>query len=145
MIGFDEACAIVAGAARPLGTVTLPIGEAHGHVLAADVVAAIDSPRRDVSAMDGYAVREADLVTLPARLRIIGESFAGQAELPKVGAGDCARIFTGAAVPAGADRIVIQEIVVRDGDCAVFAEVPGPARNIRSKFPLKLSENGKSL
>ena len=66
----------------------------------------IDSPRADVSAMDGYAVRTEDLHELPASLKIIGESFAGAGWQGTVEAGTCARIFTGAPVPAGADRIV---------------------------------------
>ncbi len=132
MISFDEAVAIFAAHARPLRIETLPVGEAADRVLATDVVAAIDSPRRDVSAMDGYAVRSADLADLPARLTLVGESFAGQADLPKVTPGTCARIFTGGAVPAGADRVVVQEVVRRDGDDAIFDSPPGPSRHIRN-------------
>jgi molybdopterin molybdotransferase len=77
MISFDEAIDRVRAAALPLGTEIVGIDVAAGRVLAAPVVARIPSPRRDVSAMDGYAVREADLSSFPARLRIVGESFAG--------------------------------------------------------------------
>jgi molybdopterin molybdotransferase len=130
MIGFDEAAAIVAEAGRPLGVETVSLDHAAGRVLAADVVARIDSPRRDVSAMDGYAVREAEL---PARLRVVGESFAGQAQRLQVGAGECARIFTGAALPPGTDRVVIQEVVRREGEWAIFEQPIGPARHIRKQ------------
>ncbi|MDP9424067.1 MAG: molybdopterin molybdotransferase MoeA [Pseudomonadota bacterium] len=140
MISFDEAAAIVASVARPLGTETLSLEKAAGRVLASDVDAMIDSPRRDVSAMDGYAVRDSDLARLPARLRVVGESFAGQVEVPSIGPGECVRIFTGGAVPDGADRIVIQEVVRRDEDWAIFDQKFGPARHIRpraSDFPVE--------
>jgi molybdopterin molybdotransferase len=82
--------------------------------------------------MDGYAVCEADLANRPASLRMSGESFPGQ--LPRaIEAGECARIFTGAPVPEGADRVVIQEIVRREGDWAVFERYTGEARHIRAR------------
>jgi len=133
VISFDEAAAIVARVARPLGTETLPLERAAGRVLASDVAAMIDAPRRDVSAMDGYAVRDSDLDELPARLRVVGESFAGQPQVPKIGSGECARIFTGGTVPEGADRVVIQEMVRRDEEWAIFEQQPGPARHIRRR------------
>jgi molybdopterin molybdotransferase len=132
LISFDEALAVVAAAAGPLGTEVVMLDRAAGRVLAADIIAALDSPRADVSAMDGYAVRDADLARLPLSLRIIGESFPG-AEPLAIAAGECARIFTGAPVPAGADRVVIQEIVRRDGDLAIFDRQPGSTRHIRNR------------
>ncbi len=77
MISFDEAIELIRSFAKPLGTETVPLAHAAGRVLAQPVVARIDSPRADVSAMDGYAVRTEDLHELPASLKIIGESFAG--------------------------------------------------------------------
>jgi molybdopterin molybdotransferase len=133
MISFDEALAIVGNAAQPLGTETVPLRDAAGRVLASAVVAAIDSPRADVSAMDGYAVREADLASLPVRLRVIGESFPGNAWQGTVATGSCVRIFTGAPVPAGADRIIIQELVSRDGDVARIDSRPTDATWIRQR------------
>lgn len=129
MIGFDEALALVAEAAKPLGTEWVPLADAKGRLLAAPVAALVDSPRSDVSAMDGYAVREADL---PGRLAVIGESFPG-GEAGAVAAGQCVRIFTGAPMPEGADRVVIQEIVRREAATAIIEEAPGPARHIRSR------------
>jgi molybdopterin molybdotransferase len=129
VIGFDEAAALVAEAAQPLGTERISLGEARGRVLAAPVTALVDSPPCDVSAMDGYAVRDADL---PGRLAIAGESFPGYPYQQPLGAGQCVRVFTGGAVPPGADRVVIQEEVARDGDTAQF-ESPGPARHIRAR------------
>jgi molybdopterin molybdotransferase len=133
MIGFDEAVERVRAAARPLGTETVAIDEAAGRVLAMAVVARIASPRSHVSAMDGYAVRESDLETLPARLRVVGESFAGAGWEGTAAAGECIRIFTGAPVPAGADRVVIQENVRREGDLAIIEVHPGKARHVRER------------
>ena len=132
MISFDQAATIVADAATPLGGERVSIGDAHRRVLAEPVVARVDSPPADVSAMDGYAVREKDLLSLPARLRLIGQSFAGLGFQGSVSPGNCARIFTGAPVPEGADRVVIQEMVRREGDIAVIDDHPGAARHIRS-------------
>lgn len=132
MISFDEAVAIVRSAAQPLGTEAIALDQAAGRVLAKNVVAAIDSPRADVSAMDGYALREADLASLPARLPVSGESFPGQLP-PAISPGKCARIFTGAPMPPRADRVVIQEIVRREAEWAIFEREPGPARHIRSR------------
>ncbi|HEX8620929.1 MAG TPA: molybdopterin molybdotransferase MoeA [Allosphingosinicella sp.] len=128
MISFDEAVRRVAEAARPLGGEPLLLGRAAGRVLAAPVLARVDSPPADCSAMDGYAVREADL---PGPLRLIGESFPGAGFGGAVEPGTCVRIFTGAPVPAGADRVVIQEMAVRTGDEVTVANVQGAARHIR--------------
>src|SRR5256885_4540306 len=132
MIGFDEASGIIAGLSERMPSEPVPIDRAAGRVLAADVIAALDSPRFDVSSMDGYAVREADLARLPVQLPVVGASYPGQAELPAVAGGECVRIFTGAAVPAGLDRVVIQEIVRQDGDTAVFEQELGLLRHIRA-------------
>jgi molybdopterin molybdotransferase len=131
MISFDEAVERIRSIAKPLGSETVSLGDAAGRVLAVPVVARIDSPRTDVSAMDGYAVREEDLASLPVRLSMTGESFAGAGWHGTVASGMCARIFTGAPVPAGADRVIMQENVRREGNCAIVYEHPGPARHIR--------------
>lgn len=128
MISFDEAFARVAEAARPLERERVPLEAAHGRVLAAPVVAAVDSPPANVSAMDGYAAREADL---GAPLRLIGESFPGAGFGGTVGAGECVRIFTGAPVPSGADRVIVQEIVRRDGDIVRVTGSFSASRHIR--------------
>ena len=133
MISFDEAVELVHRTAAPLGTESVPLDLAAGRVLAAPVVARVESPRSDVSAMDGYAVREADLAALPTRLRLAGESFAGGGWEGAIGPGECVRIFTGAPMPGGAERVVIQENVERDGDVAVIAAHPGKARHVRAR------------
>jgi molybdopterin molybdotransferase len=128
VIDFDEALALVAQAARPLGAEMVTLAEAKGRVLAAPVIAMVDSPPADVSAMDGYAVRDADL---PGRLEVAGESFPGGGA-GALGPSQCIRIFTGGPVPEGAGRVVIQEDVTREGGIASFGE-PGSARHIRKR------------
>jgi molybdopterin molybdotransferase len=133
MISFDEAIELIRSIAEPLGTETVAVAAAAGRVLARAVAAQIDSPRADVSAMDGYALLESDLATLPASLKVIGESFAGAAWTGTLAPGTCARIFTGAPVPSGADRVVIQENVRREGGLAIINEHPGSAAHIRTR------------
>ncbi len=131
MISFDEAVELIAANAGPLSAQWLPLEQAHGRTLAAPVEAQVRSPPCDASAMDGYAVRDADLAQLPAALKIVGESFAGSPCDRPVEAGECVRIFTGAAVPGGADRVVIQEVVERRGPEAHFSKAVTAARHIR--------------
>lgn len=131
MISFDEAVALVANNAAPLASETVPLDEAHGRTLAAPVVAQVRSPPFDASTMDGYALREGDLAELPATLRIIGESYAGSRFDQRLGAGECVRIFTGAAIPPGADRVVLQEMVERCGAEARFEQPLSPVHHVR--------------
>ncbi|WP_444923709.1 molybdopterin molybdotransferase MoeA [Microbulbifer sp. DLAB2-AF] len=92
------------------GTETLPLAQAAGRVLAEDVISTVNLPPCDNSAMDGYALRFEDLASgLP--LELIGKSFAGAPFDGVVNPGTCVRIMTGAAVPAGADTVVMQENV----------------------------------
>lgn len=133
MISFDEALELVRSVARPVGTEVLPLAKAAGRVLARPVAARIDSPRSDVSSMDGYAVRERDLTHFPISLRIGGESFAGSAPPASLTPGTCARIFTGAPLPPGADRVIVQENVRREGNTAIIDAPPGVACHIRSR------------
>lgn len=130
LLPLDGALDIIRALAHPLAPETVSITAAHDRTLASPVIAAIASPRADSSAMDGYAVRDSDVVKLPARLHVRGESFAGTAEPPALGAGDAVRIFTGAPVPLGADRVVIQESCSRVGNTVTVLKV-GSGRNIR--------------
>lgn len=109
---------------------TVPLAEAAGRVLAEPVKAARNQPPFRASSMDGYALRADDL-RAHARLKVIGESPAGGRFEGIVQAGEAVRIFTGGAVPDGADRVVIQENVRREGDIAILNEAPGEALNIR--------------
>lgn len=133
MIGFEEAVELVRSAGKPLGTESVALAEAAGRVLAERVVAFIDAPRSNVSSMDGYAVRDDDLEVLPAQLEVRGKSFAGASWGSPVEPGTCIRIFTGAPVPAGADRIIMQEYVRAQGNRAIIEEAPGPSRFIRAR------------
>ncbi len=129
---FDEAVAALCAVAQPIGAETVPFAEAAGRRLAEALSARTDSPSRDLSSMDGYAVRESDLVVLPASLPVAGEFFAGHAGgLAPLEPGTCVRIFTGAPLPHGADRVVVQENVRRDGAFAHFERPHGEARFIR--------------
>ncbi len=132
MIDFDTALALVLNEARPLPCETVAIDAAGDRILATDLKARGDAPRTAVSAMDGYAVRDADMATLPARLPVAAVAFAGRADVPVLPAGACVRVFTGGPTPHGADRVVVQEIVGRNGDEALFEVPPGPARHIRA-------------
>ena len=108
------------------------IRQALDRVLAADVIAPLDVPAHDNSAMDGYAVRHADLaVAGESRLQIIGSAFAGRPFVGTLGAGAAVRIMTGAVVPAGADTIVIQEVVRIEGDVVVIPSGQRLGQNLR--------------
>lgn len=94
-----------------LETEKISLTQAFGRTLAEDVAATRTQPPFPASAMDGYAVRAADIANTPCRLDLIGESAAGHGFDGMVGKGQAVRIFTGAPVPEGADTIVIQENV----------------------------------
>jgi molybdopterin molybdotransferase len=93
----------------PLETERVALDRGRGRVLAEDLAARLTQPPFDASAMDGYAVRAQDVVTLPVKLKLIGQAAAGSRFEGRVGRGEAVRIFTGAPVPDGADAIVIQE------------------------------------
>jgi molybdopterin molybdotransferase len=121
---------IVAGFA-PLSMEQVSISDGLGRVLAEDVASRLTQPWADVSAMDGYAARAADVAKLPVDLKVIGESAAGSGFKGKVGPGEAARIFTGAPVPEGADTIVIQEDTNANGDTVSIREASGKGKFVR--------------
>lgn len=131
MISFDDAAALIRRISQPLPMELVPLDRAAGRVLARPVVAAYTAPAFPISAMDGYAVREADLTHAPVKLPVAGESFAGQPFGRRAGAGTCVRIFTGAVVPPGFDRVVIQENVGQSNGLAFFDRIPAGSRHIR--------------
>lgn len=127
-----EALATVLSGAEPIAAETLPLAACAGRVLAGDIVANRSQPPFPASAMDGYAVRAADIATVPARLTVIGEAAAGRGFSGSVSAGEAVRIFTGAPVPEGADTILIQEDAQRLDGGAITAQAAVPAgRHIR--------------
>ena len=109
LVPADEALAMVLSNAVPAATESLTLKDAANRVLAEDLVSRRTQPPFDASAMDGYAVRAADLTSMPVTLNVIGESAAGHPFDGTVSTGEAARIFTGAIVPGGADTIIIQE------------------------------------
>lgn len=131
MISFDEAIALIARAVHPLGHEEVPLGEAAGRVLAQPLSARSAAPRQAVAAMDGYAVVDA-ATRAGLDLTVIGESRAGQGFAGTVAPGQAVRIFTGAPMPDGADRCIMQEYAARDGDRVRFAEGYGPAWHVRA-------------
>jgi len=108
-LSVAEALTRVTRGLAPLETERVELKDACGRVLAEDVAAILTQPPFDASAMDGYAVRAADVAALPVTLRLAGRSAAGAGFRGKVGPGEAVRIFTGAPVPEGADLVVIQE------------------------------------
>jgi molybdopterin molybdotransferase len=128
---YEDALAVLLGHARPVAKrERVALHDALGRVLAAPVASPIDVPGWDNSAMDGYAVRSADLAGERPRLQIaqrIPAGVAGEALAP----GSAARIFTGAPLPPGADTVVIQEVCERDGDTVTIREAPNAGANIR--------------
>lgn len=108
-VSLDDALGAVLTRAPALPAEDVPLGDAVGRVLAGDVAAREDRPVAPESAMDGYAVRAADTRGAPVTLRLAGESRAGTPLEYELGAGDAARISTGALLPAGTDAVVRQE------------------------------------
>lgn len=121
MISVDEALEHLFSLISPLGAEMVPLQEAAGRVLAEPAVARRDQPPFAASAMDGYALRGAE-ARPGAAFEVIGESAAGHGHGGSIGPGQAVRIFTGAPVPEGADRVVMQEDVTRDGDRIILGD-----------------------
>ena len=109
----------------------VPVREALGRVLAEDIVPAINVPAHDNSAMDGYAVRFSDLESGETLLREVGSAFAGRVFRGSLGKGECVRVMTGAVMPTGADTVVVQEVIRRDGERVVIPKGQKKAQNVR--------------
>ena len=132
LIPVDEAKERILKGATALPRENVPLHHCAGRVLAADIKAKRDQPPFPASAMDGYAVRFADVETAPSRLKVIGVAPAGRGFQGTVKPGEAVRIFTGAPVPRGADTVVIQENT-EAGDGHVSVNVPAQrvAQHIR--------------
>ncbi|MEM7191318.1 MAG: gephyrin-like molybdotransferase Glp [Pseudomonadota bacterium] len=122
LITVSDALGLLEEGLTPLGAEQVPLSQAHGRVLAEDLSARLTQPPFDASAMDGYAVRGADVAVLPASLEVIGESAAGAGFAGVLAPLQAVRIFTGAPVPAGADTVVIQEETEVAGNSLVVKE-----------------------
>jgi len=130
LLPVAEAQARLLAMAKPLPDVETPLSQACGRWTMRDVAARRSQPAADLSAMDGYAIRFADL---PGPWRVVGESAAGAPFSGSVGAGEATRIYTGAAMPHGADTVLVQEDAARDGDAlALTGDGPGTCgRHVR--------------
>ncbi|UWR70164.1 molybdopterin molybdotransferase MoeA [Phaeobacter inhibens] len=132
MISVSDALNTLLDLVAPLEVETVPLRAAAGRVLAEPVSANRDQPPFAASAMDGYAMKAAE-VERDAMFKVIGESAAGHGFEGRVGPGQAVRIFTGAPVPDGADFVVIQEDTSVTGSLLTITDHPGPGHNIRAK------------
>jgi molybdopterin molybdotransferase len=133
LLSVDEALDILLAGARPVTEIEeVPTLEATGRVLARAQASTMDVPPMDNSAMDGYAVRLADVEAPGARLRVVQRIPAGAVGKP-LEPGTAARIFTGAPIPPGADAIVMQEFCATDGEHVIVKKVPQPEEWIRRR------------
>ncbi|MCI2398778.1 gephyrin-like molybdotransferase Glp [Aliiroseovarius subalbicans] len=130
MIPVAQALAHVFDLVAPLGTEVVPLAQAAGRTLARPATASRNQPPFPASAMDGYALNgvEADP---EAQFKVVGESAAGHGFDGRVGPGQCVRIFTGAPVPEGATRVIIQEDVDRQGDLITLGRDLSPGPHVR--------------
>jgi molybdopterin molybdotransferase len=132
-LSVEEAIAHILNGVIPLDSEQSHLIDAHGRILASDVAARLTQPPFAASAMDGYAVRLADITTLPATLAVVGEAAAGSGYQATLNPGEAVRILTGAPVPPGCNAIVIQENANRAGPVLTIREgCPDPA-HIRPK------------
>lgn len=133
MISVAEARSLLLAGIEPLPPRRVALGDACGHVLAETVLAHENVPRFANSAMDGYAVRTADITAVPVRLRVTGTVAAGDAPGPGLAPGEAMRIMTGAPLPFGADAVCpVERAVAENGGATVFiGEQSAPGTNVR--------------
>jgi molybdopterin molybdotransferase len=129
VIQIEEARAIIAAKTQCREMIQVPLKEALGYVLACDVLADDDYPSADRSMMDGYAIAEAQSA---GRFRVIGEIAASDVPKQALGSGEAMRIFTGAILPEGTGKVVMQELCHNDGDFVIIPDLP-PDTYIRKK------------
>ena len=133
MISVEKALERITANILPVEAETVPLLEADRRTLAEDVHALTTQPPFHASAMDGYAVRAADVLNIPSTLTVIGESAAGHGFAGRVEQGQAVRIFTGAPVPLGADAVVIQENTKRAGTELIVCSAPPEAGHLRRR------------
>lgn len=131
LIPVEEARARILDALAPVPAETIGLDRAVGRVLAADATARRTQPPGALSAMDGYALRAADVAQVPVRLEVIGEAAAGSAFAGRIEPGQAVRIFTGAPLPAGADAVVIQEDTTGENGWVEVHATVAPGRHVR--------------
>ena len=133
LLPVEEALTRILDGVKPLAMETIKLNQARGRVLAQSIKARRDQPPFAASAMDGYAVRFADVAVLPATLKLAGTSAAGHAYKGTLKPGQAIRILTGAPLPKGADTIVIQENTTRLAGVILVNEATPFAKNIRKR------------
>jgi molybdopterin molybdotransferase len=147
----DKAIEAIKACLTPISQAeAVPVREALGRILAQEIVPDINVPAHDNSAMDGYAVRSSDLADKETTLEEIGVALAGKPLRGAVGAGQCARVMTGAVMPQGTDAVVIQEVVKRDGKRIVVPPGQKKGQNVRYagedlKIGVPVLKSGKHL
>ena len=146
LLSVSEALArVLATAPTPLEEEWVPLAQARGRTLRRNLDARRTQPPVAVSAMDGYALRAADIERAPASLRLVGSSAAGRAFEGRVAPGEAVRIFTGAPVPEGADTILMQENAATGRDGTVTALQAEPlGRHVR-RAGLDFAEGERGL
>ena len=157
MLELEDAIGRILAAIPSGGPELIPLSAAHGRVLLETVVAPIDLPPFDNSAMDGYAVRARDTAGAsrdnPVRLKLAGKIAAGETAAAIVEPGCALRIFTGSPMPAGADSVVMQEDTMTDAEDPDYVSVLEPTRaweNVRLRGEdvragSKVIDHGQSL
>ena len=133
MIPVSKAIKMVARESGVLGTETVPLSSSVGRVLAENIIADGDMPPFDRSQMDGYALRERDVRSVPATLTIVGESAAGRGWHKRLGRGESVRIMTGAPVPLGADAVQKVELARESNGSVEIIEPTAKGRYIVKK------------
>jgi molybdopterin molybdotransferase len=133
MLSVEDARVRILSGLAPVPVEWVALAQAWGRVLAHDIAARVPVPPADVSQMDGYAVRAADVAHPPATLRVIGAAPAGHPFAGTVAPGEAVRLFTGSVVPAGADAVIAQEDAAREGDLVRLAETARPGKFIRPR------------
>ena len=132
LLDVDEALRAILSHVPPVTAETVALHAAVGCVLAEPLIARHDQPPFNASAMDGYAMRAAD-VAEGAWLKVPGTSQAGASFAGSVGRGEAVRIFTGAPVPVGADTVIMQEEAVPEGDRVRFTAPARPGHSVRPR------------
>ncbi|PHR60364.1 MAG: molybdopterin molybdenumtransferase MoeA [Robiginitomaculum sp.] len=131
LISVETALETIFAAISKQPILTLPLTEANGHVLAQTQYAKLTLPPLDASAMDGYALKLEPHHTQGSMLKLIGEAPAGAPYDGQVGTDECVRIFTGGAVPKGANHVIMQENISADGTNITLTEPISPSSHIR--------------
>ncbi len=133
LISFNEAIEVV-NRIEPISVQELDVGRALGRVLAEDVLSRVDSPPRDSSLKDGFALCSSDISAAskksPVRLKVVGNLSAGEDEVLEIGRGQAVRIMTGARIPKGADAVLPQELTLVEGEAVVCLADSAPGRNV---------------